>query len=78
MDKNLHFLDFLIALISQKVETLVIIKCDNSCQENKSWILYGNVLRFVNNSNLLPISITFDYYESGHSCMAADSLREYY
>jgi hypothetical protein len=52
----------------------VIIKCDNSCQQNKSWILYGNILRFVNNSSFLPISITFDYYESGHSYMAADSL----
>ncbi len=52
----------------------VIIKCDNSCQQNKSWILYGNVLRFVNNPSFLPISITFDYYESGHSYMAVDSL----
>jgi hypothetical protein len=72
------FATFIINFTQMCQSFKVIIKCDNSCQENKSWILYGNVLRFVNNSNLLPIFITFDYYESRHSYMAADSLREYY
>lgn len=52
----------------------LIIKCDNSTSQNKNWLLFSNMIRFINDPYINLESITFDYYEAGHSYQAADSV----
>lgn len=52
----------------------IIFKCDNCYSQNKNWLLFSNMIKFINEPNFKPNCITIDYYEKGHTFQAADSV----
>lgn len=62
------------ALIRLDAETKhVIFWADNCTAQNKNWTIFTACITFVN-ENWGPESITFKYFEPGHSFMKADSV----
>ncbi|KAB0790600.1 hypothetical protein PPYR_14994 [Photinus pyralis] len=51
----------------------LIFWCDNCTSQNKNWTLFTACITFVN-QDWGPESITFKYFEPGHSFMKADSI----
>lgn len=51
----------------------VIFWADNCAAQNKNWTLFTSCVIFVN-ENWGPDTITFKYFESGHSFMKADAI----
>lgn len=50
------------------------IFADNCNAQNKNWILYSGLARFVNDESTCYHTITLKYFEPGHTYMAADSI----
>jgi hypothetical protein len=62
------------ALIRLNDETKhVIFWADNCSAQNKNWLLFTGCIIFVN-ENWGPETITFKYFQPGHSFMKADSI----
>jgi hypothetical protein len=62
------------ALIRLNDETKhVIFWADNCSAQNKNWVLFTGCIIFVN-ENCGPETITFKYFQPGHSFMKADSI----
>jgi hypothetical protein len=65
-----YYLKFFLWNLCQNSE-LVIIKCGS---QQKSWRYLTSMLLIINEQEFKPKIIEFDYYESGHSFQAADSV----
>jgi hypothetical protein len=68
-----YYLNFFFSSLCQNSE-IVIIKCDNCGSQQKSWRFLTSMLLIVDEPEFKPKIIEFDYYESGHSFQAADSV----
>jgi hypothetical protein len=68
-----HYLKFFFSDLCQNSDNLVI-KCDNCCSQQKSWLFLTSLILIVNGPEFRPKSIEIDYYETGHSFQAADSV----
>jgi hypothetical protein len=67
---NIYF-NFMRSEMCENIENL-IIKCDNSCAQNKCWCLYSNLIGFIND---ISVNIKcIDYYETGYSFQAVDNV----
>ena len=47
---------------------------DNCSAQNKNWTLYTALVYYINNPNVTHRTITFKYFEPGHTFMSADSF----
>lgn len=52
----------------------LIFWLDNCTAQNKNWNLFQHVLLLINDDGINLEQITFKYFESGHTFMAADSF----
>jgi len=52
----------------------VIIWSDNCTSQNRNWSLFANLVKILNDKNIVQEKITLKYLEVGHTYMSCDSL----
>jgi hypothetical protein len=52
----------------------VIIWSDNCNSQNRNWFKFANLVKIINDNNIVQEKITLKYLEVGHTYMSCDSL----
>lgn len=65
---------FALALAKDRDYKEVIYYLDNCSGQNKNWTLFTSLVELVNSDQLAANTITFKFFEPGHTFMSADSI----
>lgn len=65
---------FFAFMLSQRDVNCFVFWLDNCSSQNKNWCFLTFLLRIINSSEISANEILVNYFESGHSFMAADSF----
>lgn len=60
--------------LAHRDEKRFVIWLDNCAGQNKTWCFFSFLIYLINSEEVETVSIELNYFESGHTFMAADSF----